>query len=217
MMPARDGGNAADLFGPGNLLQKIEGVHYVRFDLQPLGIVQRTFADGKQPYFIGIEQRPPLLAVVAVLPRRDAFQHVEAAFRQHRRLVGLQNGLEPIIHFLQLVRQLLIEARQLGQKLFPAFLQHIVQPGAQRLGLNAALHKIKALADDVYLRGIKFFGLDQHFFPHPHFAKIVQQRGVADLLHGRAIEAHLRVRAGVQFVHGFRERHRKIGHPEGMA
>ena len=44
------------------------------------------------------------------------------------------------------------------------------------------------VADDIDLRGIKFFCLDQHFFAHADLAKIVQQAGIADFPHLIAAE-----------------------------
>ena len=43
------------------------------------------------------------------------------------------------------------------------------------------LRELKSLLQQAELMRLKFFRLYQHVFPYTHFAKIMQQRGVADL------------------------------------
>ena len=74
------------------------------------------------------------------------------------------------------------------QKIFAAFGQQIFNLGFQDFVFQGALDEMKPLLNQLQLRGIKLFCLDQHFFAHADLAKIVQQAGIADFPHLIATE-----------------------------
>ena len=69
VMAARDGRQVLQLARPRDLLQELEGVHDVRFDLPAFAVVERSLGDREQPDLLFAEQVLALPGGVGVLLR----------------------------------------------------------------------------------------------------------------------------------------------------
>ena len=76
---------------------------------------------------------------------------------------------------------------------------------------------LAALTDEIELARGQLLGFDQHVLPHAHLAEVVEERGVADLLHLVRGEADLPEGTVVGAIDRGGQGHREVGDPEGMA
>ena len=100
MVAVRDLRDAPQFARPWNLLEKAERVRHVRLDLAPLAIVEVAFADHEESELLVAEQRTLDTLEVDVRALVDLFQLVEAAFREDRRLVRLDDRVEKAIELI---------------------------------------------------------------------------------------------------------------------
>ena len=132
-------------------------------------------------------------------------------------LVGRRDGLEVLVEVGEHGGQLGVPLGGAIREALAAALEQPVHLAARVAQLEAAPDDLAALPDQVELARRELLGLDQHVLAHADLAEVVEQRGVADLLHLVGREADLAEGAAIGAVHRGGQRHREVGHPEGVA
>src|SRR5256885_12029793 len=124
-------------------------------------------------------RRPPRSTL---FPYTTLFRSLlEVPRRQHRRLVGVEHGVEEAVECLDLPAVLLFQRSE--ELLVPGatVLLEKLGPLAPELALRGAPHEVVPLLDEVELQRVELLGLHEHLLPHAHLAEVVQQAGIADL------------------------------------
>src|SRR5207244_11934575 len=124
---------------------------------------------------------------------------------------------EVVVQLRQERLQLRVERlRALGEPL-ASLLEQVLDLAPAVAQLEAPADGLDALLDQLEMLGVELLGLDEYLFPHADLAEIVEQRGVADLLHLVRREVHLSVRPRGHAINGLREADRQVRDAEGMA
>src|SRR5205085_6979338 len=163
------------------LLEKAEGVRHVRLDLAPLAIVEVAFADHEESELLVAEQRTLDTLEVDVRALVDLFQLVEAAFREDRRLVRLDDRVEKAIELIAPRPAQLLQARDEFLVLRRPVRQEIIRPLALELQVRALQQEREPMANDVEVPRIQLLLLDEHLLTNADFAEVVQESGIAKL------------------------------------
>src|ERR1051326_7857772 len=162
MMAAGDFRDVTEFAGPGNLLQKADGMDHVSLNLKALFFIQRALTDGKHLDFIHGQDGPLLALNVFVMKIGDVQQSFEIPLRQHSGLVGPDNRFLVLAHLAELLGQTRLKILLRLREFLISVFQKEIYARFQAFVLQRAPDKTKTLLDDLKLRGIKFFGLDQH-------------------------------------------------------
>src|ERR1700689_490090 len=116
-MRSNDSWDFTNLLGPRNLEQEIETVDDVGFDLRTLFGAEASFRNGKITDFIPREHRPLDASRVMIGLPCDLEKTFKLFFREHCRLVGLQDGFEAAFQLSPAKAVLLFQGRDAGQGL----------------------------------------------------------------------------------------------------
>src|SRR4051812_20517900 len=217
MMAAGDLRDIAEFAGPGNLLQKTDGVDHVRLNLKALFLVERALANGKHLDFVHGQNGPLFPIHVFIMKVGDVQQPFKIAFGKDSRLIGPDDCFLVLVQFAQPLGQTGVKIFLRRLEFFASLLQEKIHARFKALIFQSAPDEPKALLDDFKLGGIKFFGFYQNFFPNADLAEIVQQAGIAQFTHLIAREPDTGVGAVIRAIYRFGQSDGKIRYAERVA
>src|SRR4029079_12059122 len=125
----------------------------------------------------------------------DLLQLLEAAFRQHRWLVGVDDGIEKPIELVALRAPNLLQAADELLILRGAMREEIVGTFTLELQVRALKQEGKPMANDVQVPRVELLLLHEYLLSHADLAEGVQQSGIPQLAKLLPREADVVVRS----------------------
>ncbi len=111
-MAIGDLGNAEHALRPWDLAEEFPAVGDVRFDLEPLRFVQRPPCDAEEPKLLRVEHRVLCARQVLICRPLEHLERRGLVLREHARLIGDNDGVEPRPKLLQLLFEPAVDVGQ---------------------------------------------------------------------------------------------------------